>query len=116
MNDFELDAKLKGIPLPERPEAYWENFPAQLRWQLRQPAPVPGGCNNGLPRFAWRFGVGFACLVIGLLVLSQPLKAATSAIFQKEKLVRQQLVALPGHLRVLMADEHGLHYLIAEKE
>jgi hypothetical protein len=37
-------------------------------------------------------------------------------MFQKEKTVRQQLAELPRHLRILMADEHGLHYLIADKE
>jgi hypothetical protein len=47
--------------------------------------------------------------------LSQPLEAASNAIFQKEQSVRQQLAALPRGLRVLMADEHGLHYLVAEK-
>ncbi|MGA2871257.1 MAG: hypothetical protein ABSF34_19105, partial [Verrucomicrobiota bacterium] len=43
-------------------------------------------------------------------------KAASTAVFQKERTMRQQLAALPRHLRILMADEHGLHYLIADKE
>ena len=29
---------------------------------------------------------------------------------------RQDLAQLPGNLKTFMADEHGLHYLIAEKE
>jgi hypothetical protein len=116
MKDFDLDAKLKSVPLPERTEDYWENFPAQVRWNLRRAAMQPEAPESWRPQLAWKFGVSFACLVVGLLVLSQPLKAASCAIFQKEHFVRQQLAALPGELRVLMADEHGLHYLVAEKE
>jgi hypothetical protein len=116
MNDFDLDAKLKSVPLPERSEEYWHDFPSQVRWQLHRSPPVQPVHERWLPSFAWKFGVSFAGLVIGLLVLSQPLKAASCAFFQKEQFVRQQLAALPSHLRVFMADEHGLHYLIAEQE
>jgi hypothetical protein len=116
MNRFDLDTKLKSVPLPERSEAYWENFPAQVRWNLHRAALPPEANENWLPQLAWKFGVSVACLVVGLLVLSQPLKAASGAIFQKEQFVRQQLAAIPSQLRVFMADEHGLHHLIAEKE
>jgi hypothetical protein len=116
MNDFDLDAQLKSVPLPERPEEYWNDFPARVRWQLPRTAPQPEAGESWLPRFAWSFGTGLACLLVGLLVLNQPLKMFSRAIFQKEQFVRHQLAALPDHLRVLMADEHGLHYLIAEKE
>jgi hypothetical protein len=116
MKDFDLDAKLKSVRVPERPKEYWENFPAQVRFQLRHPAPSQEIRAAWLPPFAWKLGVSLAGLVVGLLVLSQPLKAATGAIFQKEQFVRRQLTALPGHLRVLITDEHGLHYLVADKE
>lgn len=116
MNDFELEARLKSIPLPERPEDYWENFPAQVRWNLRHSAPAPAVRESWLPQFSWKFGVSFACLIVGVVILSQPLKAASNVISQKEQSVRQQLAALPSQLRVFMADEHGLHYLVAEKE
>jgi hypothetical protein len=116
MNDFELQLKLKSVPVPERTEEYWENFPAQVRVNLRRAAPRPDLRESWLPLLAWKFTASFACLAVGLMVFCQPLKAASSAIFQKERFVRQQLAAIPKHLRVLMSDEHGLHYLIAEKE
>ena len=116
MNDSDLDAKLKSVPLPERPEDYWENFPAQVSFQLRRAARLEEVHERWLPRFAWRLGAGFACLVLGLLIFGQPLKTATGAIFKDEKIIRKQLVELPRHLRIFMADEHGLHYLVAEKE
>jgi hypothetical protein len=115
MNDFELQSKLKSVPLPERSEDYWENFPAQMRWRLRRIAPKQEMSESWFRQFAWRTGVGFACLVVGLLVLNQPLQAAASSILKSEKNIRQQLAELPVHLRILMADEHGLHYLVAEK-
>jgi len=116
MNDFELDTRLKNVRPPERTEEYWGDFPSRVRCQLRRAAPVPVIRESWLPQFAWSFGTGFACVLVGLVVLGQPLKAASCAIFQQEQFVRQQLAALPDHLRVLMADEHGLHYLVAEKE
>ena len=116
MNNFDLEAKLKSVPLPERPDEYWNDFPSRVRWQLPRTAPQPEACESWLPQFAWKFGVSFACLIVGLLVLSQPVKSASAAIFQKEQFVRHQLAALPSQLRVLMANEHGLHYLVAERE
>jgi hypothetical protein len=116
MNDFDLDARLKSVPLPRRPDGYWEDFPSQVRRQLNRTALGLEAHENRLPQFAWKMGMGFACLVIGLILLNQPLKAATCAIAKNERFIRQQLTQLPNHLRVFMADEHGLHYLIAEKE
>lgn len=115
MNDFDLDTKLKRVPLPERPAAYWDNFPALMRRQLGRTVSGPEIQERRLPSSGWKMTVEFACLVVGLLVLGQPLKSATCAIFKNEKILRQQLAELPVHLRVFMADEHGLHYLIAEK-
>jgi hypothetical protein len=116
MNDFDLDARLKRVPLPQRPEEYWEDFPSQVRRQLRRTTPEFEAGEKWLPQLAWKMSVGFACVVVGLLVLNQPLKAATCAIFKNEQIIRSQLAQLPDHLRIFMADEHGLHYLIAEKE
>lgn len=116
MNDFDLNSKLKSVPVPERTEAYWERFPAQVRGQLRRPAPQVELHESWLPQFAWSLGASLACLVIGLLVFNQPLQAASNAISKKEKIVRQQLAAIPRQLKVLMTDEHGLNYLVAEKD
>jgi len=116
MNEFDLEARLKSVPLPRRPDEYWEDFPSQVRRQLNRTAPELEDREHWLPQFAWKMGLGFACLVVGLLVLNQPLKAATCAMVKNERIIRQQLTQLPNHLRVFMADEHGLHYLIAEKE
>lgn len=116
MNNFDLESKLISVRVPERTEDYWENFPAQVRVQLPRTRPKHELRESRLPQFAWSFGLGLACILVSLLVFNTPLKAASSALSQKEKFVRQQFAALPHQLRTLMADEHGLHYLIAEKE
>lgn len=116
MKIFDLEARLKSVPLPERSADYWENFPAQVRWQMRRAAPKHEVRESWRSGFAWGIGASLACGVIGLLVLHQPLRAASGAVFQKEQCIRQHLASIPSQLRVLMANEHGLHYLIAEKE
>ncbi len=116
MNDSDLKARLKNVPVPERTEAYWDDFPTRVRGQLRRPATRVELDESWRPQFAWKFAGCTACLIFGLFIFNQPLKAASSAIFKKELAMRHQLAALPQHLRVLMADGHGMYYLVADKE
>lgn len=111
MNDFELESKLKGIRVPARTDEYWENFPSQVRANLRR-APIELAPRNLSPAcLAWRGGFALACV---LFVLA--LWPSFNVLLKNEKMFRHEMAELPAHLRVLMADEHGLHYLIAEKE
>jgi len=104
MNDFELESKLKSVRVPERPEDYWENFPSQVRVNLRR-APVEFALRkNHSPRLAW------AC---GITLMIVP---AFQIALKDERVVHRELAQLPQHLRVLMADEHGLHYLVADQK
>lgn len=115
MNDFELQSRLKGVPVPERPEEYWHDFPTHVSRQLRRPARPEELNEAGLSRFVWQLAAGAACLCVCLVVLNQPLRAASSAVLQKEIALRHELNMFPKHLRILMADEHGMHYLVADK-
>ena len=58
MNDFDLEAKLKSVPLPERAKEYWENFPTRVRWQLHRAAPKSAIQENGWVPFAWKMSAG----------------------------------------------------------
>ncbi|HEY4417017.1 MAG TPA: hypothetical protein VGO57_15110 [Verrucomicrobiae bacterium] len=112
MNDAELEARLKNVPVPERAEAYWQDFPLQVRVNLRRRAVIAPLRRVWLPRLIWTGGFA-AGIVFGLwLAQSQPVKMA----LQREHRFRMELAQFPTHLRVLMQDEHGLHYLVAEKE
>ena len=116
MNDSELQQKLKALPVPERTEEYWNDFPESVSRQLRKPVVRVEVDERWRTRFAWQFAASAACLFVGLLALNQPLRAASSAVVQQEIALRHELNALPKHLRILMADEHGMHDLIADKE
>jgi hypothetical protein len=116
MNDFDLDAKLKSVPLPERPENYWENFPSQVRVNLPRASMRPAAENLWLSRLAWAGGLAL-CLIFGIWCAEfQPLKTASIAISKKETHVRRELAQFQTKLHVLMRDEHGMHYLIADKD
>ncbi len=112
MNDLELAAKLKNVPVPERPAEYWADFPAQVRVNLRRRAVIAPARHVWWPRLIWTGGFA-AGIIFGIwLAQSQPVKMA----LRHERQFRMELAQFPNHLRVLMQDEHGLHYLVAEKE
>jgi len=116
MNNSDLISKLESVPVPERTEEYWSGFPSCVRRQLHRPAAPAELHTAWLPQFSWKCAAGTACLIFGLSFFDQPLIAGSTAIFQKERAARQQLAELPQHLRILMADNHGMYYLIADKE
>ena len=58
MNDFDLDAKLKSLCVPERTEEYWNDFPAQVRGQLHRAFPELPPQSTGGWQLAWASGVG----------------------------------------------------------
>jgi hypothetical protein len=110
MNDLELKSKLKSVRVPERPVDYWENFPSQVRVNLRR-APVAFALRKTFwPRLAWAGGFAFGCLFLCMTL------APVHFALKNEKVIRRELAELPNHLRVFMADEHGMHYLIADQQ
>ena len=56
MDDFDLETKLKSVPVPARTEAYWENFPARVRAKLCPDRADWAPRNIWLPRLAWAGG------------------------------------------------------------
>ena len=110
MTDFDLESKLKSVPLPERPPEYWDGFPTQVRAGLRHAPMVYSRRHCRLPRMAWGMAFALACLFICLT--SWP---AFHATLQSGKTFRRELAQFPDHLRVLMTDDHGMHYLIADQ-
>lgn len=108
MNDFDLESKLKSVRVPERSEDYWENFPSRVRQDLRR--PLARRREMFLPQWAWAGGLAFGCLFLCLTL------APVHFALKNEKAIRRDLAELPHHLRVFMADEHGMHYLIADQQ
>lgn len=109
MNDFELESRLKAVPLPARSDEYWEQFPPCVRSQLR-PVLATRPRTTIARRLAWSSAVASAGLVFALA-----LWPTLSALVKDARVFHRQVVQLPRHLRVLMADEHGMHYLVADR-
>jgi hypothetical protein len=116
MNDFELETRLKAVPLPERPADYWEHFPAQVRTNLRRAVLKPVAENLWLPRLAWAGGLATLLILTFVFAQIKPVQTVSVALFKNEKHFRTEFVQFENQLHVLMRDEHGLHYLIAENE
>jgi hypothetical protein len=118
MNDFELESKLKTVRLPARTEDYWENFPARVRAKLRPDRADWTPHNHSSPWLAWAGGLAYACLLLSVSVWCErhPRQNPFYALFQNERAVSKELAQLPGHLRVFMQDEHGMHRLVADQE
>ena len=110
MNDRELAAKLRTVQVPARSEDYWESFPEVVCLQLRPAQVVTMPRTTFLSRMAWAGGLAYAPLMLALLAGPVP------TVLKTEKTFRHELAQLPSHLRTFMADEHGLHYLVMEKE
>jgi len=114
MNDFDLDSKLKGVPLPERAEDYWNHFPAQVRVNLRRAARRPVVENLRLPRAAWSGGFALAVSLVFVCIPFHPFQAASAAINKQERHFHAQLAQLDAGLHTLMLNTHGMNYLLAE--
>jgi hypothetical protein len=114
MNDFELDSKLKSLPVPERSEAYWNSFPSQVRVNLRRNRPQFVPQNPWRPRLAWAGGLALLVALALAGIQFHPLQTASAAINRHEQHLRAQLAKLDAGLHVVMFNPHGMGYLLAE--
>ncbi len=114
MNDFDLEARLKNVSVPERPDDYWNDFPVQVRVNLHRAAPVGGPKNSWRPGFLWAGGWAAAMLLVFICLQFHPLKTASDAITKHERHFRAQFAQLDAGLHVLMFNPHGMGYLLAE--
>jgi hypothetical protein len=115
MKDFDLESKLKSVPVPERSDDYWEGFPSQVRRQLRQPRTESVTHESWLPRLAWATGCALGLALIFTCVQVHPLKTVSFVIAKQQMHFHRQLARLDAGLHVLMQDQHGMSYLVAEK-
>jgi ferric-dicitrate binding protein FerR (iron transport regulator) len=114
MNDFDLNAKLKSVPLPERTEEYWNDFPSQVRVQLRRSHPEFAPRPVWRPRLAWAGGLALTMAMVVVCLQFNPLQSVSLAVAKKEQHLRKQLAQLDAGLHVLMFNPHGMGYLLAE--
>lgn len=108
MNDHQLEARLRMLPVPERTEDYWDAFPSRVRLQLIS-AERPS--RRRVPKWGWNSGLAFACAIS--VVMMVPL---FNAALKAERTLQRDAEKFPQNVRLLMADEHGMQYLVADRE
>jgi hypothetical protein len=114
MNDFELESKLKSVPLPERPDEYWSDFPSRVRVQLRRERPGFAPRRARRPRLAWAGGLALAVALVFVCVQFHPFQTASLAITKQQRHFQAQLARLDAGLHVLMLNTDGMGYLLTE--
>jgi hypothetical protein len=109
MNDFELESKLRSVRAPEKTDEYWQDFPVQVRSQLRRPPAVERAQTRWMPQWAWSSGLATACVILCL-----SLWPAFQTVVKGERTLQRDAARFPHQLHLLMADEHGMQYLVSE--
>ena len=110
MNDFDLEAKLMAVRVPERSPEYWDDFPSHVRIQLGRRAREDRVYWQGGAR-AWNRDLALAGV---LLVFS--LMPVFYAALKDEGMLRQEASRWSQGIRMLMADQHGLQNVVTESE
>jgi len=109
MKQPELDRLLQRGRVPERPDAYWNDFPSLVVRRLQA---------DGVQteeRRPWRLGaaiaVAAACgLVIGFALWHRALPLeVTDASMRDGRVLREFLVQYPGRLQAIVQDGRGVH-------
>jgi len=114
MKDFELESKLKSVRVPERPDEYWNDFPARVRVQLRRERREFAPQSAWRPRLAWAAGFALAVALVFVCLEFHPLQTTTTAIAWHEQHLRAHLAQLETGLHRLMLNTDGMGYLLAE--
>ena len=128
MKNSELDRILKSAPVPDRPGAYWDQFPRRVMAKtdrLRTRADAETNHPRTEPFWLrWRFQfatVGLGLAIIGLLVgfvlgfwqgrnlsITGPQLAAARKYFQEIETL------FPGQVQAIVFDQQGPHLVLAE--
>ncbi len=116
MNDFDLESKLKGIRVPERPDEYWEDFPSRIRVQLRRERLECSRAGAWRLRLAWTGGFALAAALVFVCIEYHPLQTMSRAIAKQERHVHMHLARLDTGLHKLMLNTDGMWYLLAEPD
>ena len=114
MNDSDLESKLKRIPVPERSDEYWSDFPSRVRLQLRREQRESIPRRAWRPRVAWAGGFSVALALMFVFIQYHPLQAASVNLAKNQRHIRAQLTQLDAGLHTLMFNPHGMGYLLAE--
>lgn len=114
MNDLDLESRLKSVPVPERSEAYWDDFPARVRVQLRRESHGFATQNVWRPRLSWAAGMALALALVWIGERFHPLQTASDAITKHEQQFKVQVTRLKVGMQTLVFNPRGMGYLLTE--
>lgn len=114
MNDSELESRLKSVPVPERSDEYWNDFPANVRMELYRKRVKYAPQRERSPRLAWAGGFAIALSLVFVCLEFHPLKTTSVAITKHEKHIRAQIEQLDSSLHVLMFNPHDMGSELSE--
>ncbi len=114
MNHAELETQLKTVPVPERSEAYWEEFPAHIRRHLEHSRTQPASRETWQMRYAWLGGCAVTLALVFTCVQFDPIKALAQVMVKQQRHFQVRLARLDAGLHTLMLNTHGMGYLLAE--
>jgi hypothetical protein len=129
MKDSELDQLLKSIPVPDRPEAYWSEFPrkvmAKAHWleSRTQAGDDDRGVRQSGTRFRLRFvTAGLAVAVIGLVLgfafgfrQGRHLVITDSQLALARKYFQEIEPLFPNQIQAIVFDQQGPHLVLADQ-
>lgn len=107
MNDSELESRLRSVPVPERSEEYWQDFPVQLRLKSYRRQPQPESASPWLPRLAWAGGLALALALVFVSIQFHVLPKTSAAFTRHERLLRMQMGQIESGMQWLIFNPHG---------
>ena len=114
MTDLDLITRLRSVPVPERTDEYWADFPARVRVQLRRERPDEAPRGVWRPRLAWSVGSALAAALVFACVAFHVPQAVSHSIASQQRHFNAQLARLDNGLHRLMLNTDGMAYLLAE--
>ncbi len=123
MSNAELDKILQSGRVPERPAAYWEQFPTRITSRLHRRRHNSASATSSPPRLRWSWpvlaaGLAVACMLFPLLVKiwkAPRTEAAEEQIVQARKYYHEIAALFPNQVRGLVFDKTGAQLVLAEQ-
>jgi len=117
MKHFDLESKLKSLPVPDPGEEFWQTL-SQRVLARAQAAPAPACPAAPLRRSLFTMQnsrIILAALVAAFCLWQSRIpQALARRVVQDGRQTRLALAQLPERLDTLMHDEHGLHDLVQD--
>jgi hypothetical protein len=128
MNNAELDSLLRSVPVPKRPQSYWDEFPGRVlgkaHWaESRAQSEADSGFAERRARFRFRYAaVGVALVAAGLAIgfafglhKGQQFSISDSELAMAQRWFHEIGTVFPKQVQAIVIDRQGPHIVLAEQ-